>query len=158
MAEPVKEHTLLQQLAGEWEASADVSMGPDQPKMKFTATENIRTIGPFWIVGESTGTVGEMPIESMLTLGYDPEKKKIIGSWVDSMQTHQWVYEGSFDKSGKVLTLETQGPCPLRPGETVNFKETIELKDKDHKVFTSSMEQQDGTWTEIMSSEYQRKK
>lgn len=158
MPGPEKEHEMLQQLAGEWEASADVSMGPGTPTMKFTATENYRKIGPFWIVGESTGTVGEMPVESMLTLGYDLSKNKIVGSWVDSVQTYQWVYEGNFDETGKVLTLETKGPCPMKPGTLSNFKEVIEFKDKDHKVFTSSMQQEDGTWMEIMSVESKRKK
>lgn len=157
MPGPVKQHEMLQRLAGEWEANAEVSM-PGDATMKFESTENIRKLGPFWIVSESTGTVGDTPIESKLTLGYDLTKNKIVGSWIDSVQSYQWVYEGEFDDTGKVLTLETTGPCPMKPGTMSNFKEVLELKDKNTKVFTSSMQQEDGTWIQIMSVESKRKK
>jgi hypothetical protein len=101
MPGPVKQHEMLQKLVGEWEVDDEVSMGPDGTKMQFKSTENIRKLGPFWIVSESKGTVGEFPIESKLTLGYDLTKNKIVGSWVDSVTSYQWVYEGEFDESGR---------------------------------------------------------
>jgi hypothetical protein len=60
--------------------------------------------------------------------------------------------------AGKKLTLETEGPSPLDPDKTAKFQETLELKDKDHKVFTSFMQGDDGKWTKIVTMEYRRKK
>jgi hypothetical protein len=158
MPGPVKQHEMLQKLAGEWEVNTELSMGPGGEKIKFEATENFRKLGPFWIIGESKGTAGDMKVESKLTLGYDLNTNKVVGSWIDSVQSYQWVYEGEFDDTGKVLTLNTTGPCPLKPGTMSKFKEVLELKDDNTRLFTSSMQQEDGTWMEIMSVESRRKK
>ena len=90
-------------------------------------------------------------------LGYDAEKRKYVGTWVDSMNSYLWKYEGSVDASGKVLTLETVGPSPLKPG-LVRFKEVTEFRSKDHRVFTSSMQNDDGTWVTLVTADYRRKK
>jgi hypothetical protein len=50
------------------------------------------------------------------TVGYDPQKKKYVGTWVDSVTPYLWTYEGSLDASGRILTLETEGRIP-RPEE-----------------------------------------
>jgi hypothetical protein len=73
------------------------------------------------------------------------------------MTDYMWQYTGSVE--GKKLTLESKGPCPLKPpGTLVNFRETLELKDKDHKVFTSSFQDDDGTWKELVTINSTRKK
>jgi len=41
----------------------------------------------------------------MMTLGYDPQKKRYLGTWIGSMMSHLWVYEVELDASGSVLTL-----------------------------------------------------
>jgi uncharacterized protein DUF1579 len=45
-----------------------------------------------------------------MTLGYDPEKKQYVGTWVGSMMSYLWVYDGSLDAEEKVLTLNAEGP------------------------------------------------
>lgn len=157
MPGPEAEHEWLRALAGEWQADGEVYIGADKPPLKTEGTENARMIGEFWLLAEGRGSFMGTPITSMLTLGYDPEKKKYIGTWIDSMTGYLWAYEGTVDKAGTTLTLETQGPCPKRPGELAKIKERIELKNKNHKVFTSSMQEVDGSWTKLVSVHYRRK-
>lgn len=159
MPEPTKEHIWLQQFVGEWETEAEITMDPSQPPMKGKGTEKVRALGGFWVIGEGTGTMEGMPgsMNSVLTLGYDPATKKYVGSWVDSMTSTYWKYEGTVDASGKTLTLDTEGPCPMKPG-LVKFKEVTEIKDKDHRIFTSSMLGDDGKWTKMITVNYRRKK
>ena len=99
-----------------------------------------------------------MEFNSLLTLGYDPPSQKYIGTWVDSMNSHLWEYEGTVDQTGKILTLLTEGPCPTKPGETMKFKEEIEFKSPDHRVFTSSYQDESGKWTTGVVSHSRRKK
>jgi hypothetical protein len=156
--EPEKPHQWLQQLAGEWDVEVSVTMMPGQPPQKFKGTESIRTVGEYWIVAQGKSTFMDQPMESMLTLGYDPQKKKFVGTWIDSMQTYLWNYEGTLDEAGKTLTLLTEGPFPGAPGKLSKFKEVIELKSKDHKTFSSSLQTDDGKWVTFVTADYRRKK
>src|SRR5262245_21362522 len=143
---PEKEHKWLQQFVGEWEAEGDAVPEPGKPPVKSKGTESVHTIGGFWIVAENKGTFMNTPLTAMLTLGYDPQKKKYLGTWIDSMTSYMWKYEGTVDAAGKILTLETEGPNPSAPGKMYKFKDVIEFKRKDHKVLTSSMQGEDGKW------------
>jgi hypothetical protein len=158
MPKPVKEHQWLQQFAGEWDAVSEMYMEPGKPPLKAKGTESVRKIGGFWTMSENKSTVMEMPMTGILTLGYDPEKKKFIGTWVDSMTSHMWTYEGKLDSTGKVLTLETEGPCPMSSSGMAKFKEVIDFKSKDHKVFSSSVQGDDGKWQTMLKIDYRRKK
>ena len=73
------------------------------------------------------------------------------------MDSHLWQYEGTLDATGKILTLETEGACPTAPRKLTKFKEVIEIKDRNHRVFTSSMEGEDGKWVTAMVCHYTRK-
>lgn len=157
MPKPVKEHEWLKQLEGEWESEMEVHMpGADTP-VKGKGTETGRMLGGFWLIAEGQGEMMGMKMSSRFTLGYDPEAKKYTGTWVDSMGSYLWKYEGSVDSTGKILTLNTEGPCPMKPGKS-KFKEVIEIKDKDTKVFTSSMQGDDGKWTLMVKVTSKRKK
>src|SRR5262245_17188305 len=79
MPPPEKEHAWLEQLAGEWESEIECHMVPDQPPMKGKSSESARMLGGFWLVSEGTGEMMDMKMTSVLTLGYDPGKKKYVG-------------------------------------------------------------------------------
>ena len=116
-------------------------------------------IGGFWIIGEGSG---EMPgggeATMRLTVGYDPAKGHYVGSWVGSMMPTLWTYEGKLDDSGKVLTLEAVGPSFTGDGTTATYHDIIEIKNKDHKVLTSSLLGDDGKWVTFMTMNSRRKK
>jgi hypothetical protein len=155
MPKPTKEHAWVEQLVGEWEYEGEANMGPDQPPMKMKGTEHNRSLGGFWALCEHKADFMGAPFTGILTLGYDPEKKHYVASWVDSMSSHLWTYTGKIE--GKVLTLETEGPAMDQPGKTCKFRESIEVKDKDTKTFTSKREM-DGKWVTIMTMTSKRKK
>lgn len=145
MPPPVKEHEWLQQFVGNWEYETEIFMDPTKPPMKVKGNEVVRSIGGFWIVAESKGDMMGKPFLGVMTLGFDPQAKKYTGTWVDSMASHLWKYEGTVDSAGKILTLATEGPCPMKPGLT-KFREVTEWKNKDERVFTSSFQGDDGKW------------
>ncbi|TVQ61823.1 MAG: DUF1579 domain-containing protein [Phycisphaerales bacterium] len=159
-AKPQKEHEWLQKLIGEWTFEAECDMGPDQPKTKHGGTEHVRSLGGLWIVADGKGPMpdGEGEANMMLTLGYDPEKKCYVGSWVGSMMTNMWTYKGHINDAGTTLTLETEGPNMMEPGKTARYREAIEFNNNDHRVFTSSAQGPDGKWVTFMTCHYRRTK
>src|SRR5437660_3538014 len=82
---PQKEHEWLQQLVGEWQTETEADMGPGQPPLKCKGTESVRSLGGYWTHGEVKGDVNGMPVTGIMTLGYDPQAKKYVGTWVCSM-------------------------------------------------------------------------
>lgn len=144
--QPVEQHAWLQRLVGEWDTEVQCFMTPDGPPATHHGRECYRMIGGFWLHGETTGKDMEPPFRSVLTLGFDPGKGKFIGTWVDSMTSALWVYEGGLDETGNVLTLETEGCCPFHPGRPTKFRDVLEIKDKDHKVYRGMMLGDDGKW------------
>jgi hypothetical protein len=67
-----------------------------------------------------------------------------------------WQYEGTLDASGKVLTLETEGPDFENPQKTTRFRDVLEFHDTDHKALRSLMQAPDGTWTEFLRTDFTR--
>jgi hypothetical protein len=158
MPVPHKQHEWLQQLAGEWDSECEIHMAAGQPPITSKGVEKARMVGGFWLLCESSGTIMDMPMAGIMTLGYSEEEKKFIGTWVDSMGDYMWKYVGQLDADGKKLTLETKGPSLQKPGTLSNYREVLELKDKDHKVFTSSVQGDDGAWTKMVTINFRRRK
>lgn len=157
-AKPEKEHEWLQKLVGDWSYSVAFAGGPEScgGGELPTAAETVRSIGGLWVMAEGTGQMpGGGSATMMLTLGYDPKKKKFVGTWYGSMMTYLWVYEGSLDESGKALTLETEGPDCKTEGKTAKYKEVIEFQSDNERTFTSYVSS-DGEWQKLMSMTYQR--
>lgn len=155
--EPQKEHALLQTLIGDWTYEAQCTMGPGQPSQTSRGTESVRSLGGLWVVGEGQGEMpdGGGPATMIITLGYDPNRKRFVGTWVGSMMAHLWVYDGSLDSSGRVLTLDAEGPSGA-DGKMAKFQDIIEFQG-DRRVLRSRMQGEDGTWSDIMTAHYRRK-
>jgi hypothetical protein len=159
-AEPQKEHHWLQKLVGEWTCEGEAQMAPDQPPMKWEATESVRAVGGVWIVAEGKGEMPgtNEPTTTLLTLGYDPQKKRFVGTFVGSMMTNMWVYDGALDASEKLLTLDTEGPNMAAPGTMAKYQDIVEIKSDDHRLLRSQMLGEDGKWIPVMTATYRRKK
>ncbi len=158
-AKPQKEHEWLQKLVGEWTYEIEMTMAPGEPPSKSKGTESVRSIGGLWTLAEGKGGMPDgSPETSLMTLGYDPQKKRYIGTWIGSMMTHMWVYEGTLDAVEKVLTLDSEGPSMSGDGKTAKYQDAIELKSDDHRVLTSRMLGEDGKWQAFVTAHYRRKK
>jgi hypothetical protein len=92
-----------------------------------------------------------------MTLGFDPAKGRFVGSWAGSMMTHFWVYEGSLDASGQVLTLDCEGPDYETPGRMAPYQDIIELKGDDRRILRARTHGADGAWKDLMTVEYRRR-
>lgn len=156
---PESQHKLLQSLVGDWTFESSCDMGPDKPRETFRGKETVRALGDLWIICEGEGeTPGGGASQMVIQLGYDPAKGKFVGSFIASMMTHFWPYEGSLDASGKAITLESTGPSFDDPKVLKPYRDIITVVSEDERTLTSQMPDGKGGWVEFMKSQYRRVK
>lgn len=148
---PGPEHQFLKRLEGEWVANIK-SPGGDS-----TGSATYKVIcGGFWVAGDFHAEFGGEKFHGHGLDGYDPEKKKFVSAWVDSMGAQLLVLEGTLDEAKKVLTMRGQGPGP--DGKPVKYRNETRFKDADHLTFVMNVVAEGGQEAEVMTIEYTRKK
>ena len=157
--EPQTEHQWLQKLVGEWAYETEMMMEPGGSPQKCRGIESVLSIQGLWVIAESQG---EMPCgghaTAMVTLGFDPQTQRFVGTFIASMMTHLWIYNGTLDATGKVLTLDTEGPDFSGGPNLVKYQDIIEFVSNDHRVLKSQLMGPDGNWNQFMTAHYRRRK
>lgn len=148
---PGPEHKMLAETEGTWDC-----------KMKIAGAEmsgvsvNKMDLGGLWLVSEFDADFGGLPFKGKGLDSYDPKKKKFVSVWFDSMSAAPMVLEGDYDKEKKTVTFTGEGPSET--GARQKFKSVITYTDKDHHSFSLYTIGDDGKETEMLSSEYTRRK
>lgn len=148
--EPGPEHAMLKKLEGEWTAKVkmgeEVSAGTAAYKMEC---------GGLWLASTFKGEMMGQKFEGRGVDGYDPESKKFVSVWVDSMITKPMMLEGTYDKEKKTLTMIGEAPTPNGP---VKHKLVTKYTDDDHHTFSMHMLGAGNDDVAVMTIEYTRKK
>ncbi|HEY0015824.1 MAG TPA: DUF1579 domain-containing protein [Longimicrobium sp.] len=152
------QHRWLGRLEGEWTWEMEAQAAePGQPPVTDSGTESVRSLEGVWMMMESRGGMPEGgSATSVMTLGYDPGRQRFVGTFVGSMMTNLWIYEGRLDAAGRVLTLDTEGPSYTEEGKTAKYRDTLEFLSDDHRVQTSRFQAGDGQWRQFMTTHYRR--
>jgi hypothetical protein len=159
--EQLKQHEWLQKFLGEWtyEHDSPPAKPGEKPAHKVSGTESVRSLGGLWIVADGKGTMPDGGAATMLmTLGYDPMKERFVGTWIGSMMTQLWVYDGQLNPAATVLTLDTEGPTFDGRNKLVKYRDLIEFKSDDDRLLRSESLGEDGQWHHFMTARYRRKK
>ena len=147
--EPTPEHRWLSRLLGDWTwASEPVAGHEDHPPM--TGTETVRGIGEIWVQGAGQGAYGV----TLITLGFDTRTGRFVGTWIGTMMTHQWVYDG--ERSGDLLSLYATGPSFSGDGTLSLYRDEIELLSDDERLLRAFVQGADGSWSHFMTTRYRR--
>lgn len=137
---PTAEHKILAEEAGTWDASVKAFMaGPDAPPMVSKGVEVNEVLpGGLWVISRFKGEFGGMPFEGHGQLGYDPIKKKFVGTWIDSMSPTIMSMEGTYDAKTKTLTYKGEN---IDPASKAKYTQTMVTTTKADgtRVFTLSM-------------------
>lgn len=134
----------LQQLVGEWDTESEVWAEMGVAPQSFKGRDSVRAFGS-WVVHEGETFIEGTPFKVIMTLGYDQSRGQIVGTWIDSMQNTLWIYQGSLDDSGSILTLQTEGPSMEDPTKSVRYKEVLKFKSdqvREHLPYVL----RDGEW------------
>jgi hypothetical protein len=155
---PGKEHELLKQFEGEWDYTAKFTLGPGQEPTVSKGRETARMIaGGLFLVTDTEGEIMGATFVGHGVTGYDVQKKKYTGSWIDSMATVIYLVEGSFDEKGKILTETLEGADP-QSGQPMKMRLVNEIQDKDRRTLKFFVNGPDGKEIEAGSIAYQRRK
>ena len=147
MPEPTAEHRWLERFVGTWTMTGHDGVG--------SWVETIRSIGGLWVIAEGEGEMGGCGRHTtVMTIGFDPAKGRFLGTFLGSMMTHLWIYEGVLD--GDRLVLDTVGPDMSSSGGLKRFQDIIELMPDGSRRLTSLIETDDGTWKTFMEAAYSR--
>jgi hypothetical protein len=154
-AKPGKEHELLKKFEGEWDLTAKFMMEPGKEPVPSKGKESCKLIlgGLFLVTTHESELFGKFSGHGVM--GYDLQKKKYAGSWVDSLNTAMYLVEGTLE--GNVLTERMEGTEP-GTGAPLKMRLIHDLKDADHRVTRFFMTFPDGKEVETGSISYQRRK
>jgi hypothetical protein len=135
-----KEHGLLKKDAGVWDARVKIWMkGPDGPPDTSDMVETVRLLpGGLWAVTDVRGNLAGGPFRGNGHYGYDPAKKKYVGSWVDTMGPALTTSEATYDEATKTLT--TESATTDEDGKPMRFREVCVYGDDGTRTITMTMQ------------------
>jgi hypothetical protein len=137
---PLPEHKILAAEEGTWDATIKMfAGGPDaEPAVSKGSEVNEVLPGGLWLLSKFEGDFGGMKFLGRGQFGYDPVKKKYVGTWLDSTSTILSVLEGEYDAKTKTMTYVGDG---FDPGQKLKFTQKMVTKTKDDgsRVFTLYM-------------------
>ena len=152
---PTPQHAWLRQFVGEWELSYRADLPEGEP-MEWKGTESVRALGTHWVLAESAADSQQGAFEATLTLGYDTGRETFVATWIDSMQTNLWTYDGKLDDAQRTLSLTpTIAPRAEVPDPT-RYRDDLEVLDPDHRVLTSWYRSDEGTWERYLTIDARR--
>ena len=147
----------LHKFVGQWEVShGDSEAG--EASMAPTGTIEGKMLGERWVVNETVAEGGGMKVHAIQVLGFDEQKKKYVGTWMDSSSDYIWHYEGTLDEKTSTLSLEAEGPNFMDGDGLANFRDSYQFKSADHIVASTAIQMKDGSWKTIMTADVRRKK
>ena len=149
------EHAVLKKEVGSWDATVKMWVaGPDKDPVTSTASETNKMMGEMWLVSDFTSTIRGQSFSGHGIFGYDPEKKKYTGTWVDSMMPSMAIMAGD-DKEKETMTYLMDGKGP--DGKPQKTKLVTVFKDKDTRVMMMFAEAE-REFVKSMEMIYTRKK
>jgi hypothetical protein len=124
---PTAEHAALASEVGTWRAEVKAWEPGAADPVESEGQEVNRMLAGIWLISDFTGKLGAADFQGHGITGYDPAKKKYVGTWVDSMSSNLIPMEGTYDAKTKTLTLEGKtgdpsmgGPFDLKNTSTLN--------------------------------------
>ncbi len=112
---PGAPHKLLKSMTGIWQTKTKACMESGKPPVESTGTcEQKMILGGRFLQQEFTGDMMGAPFTGIGITGYDNHKKKYVSTWMDSMSTGIFYFEGTADADGKTITQECRVDDPVK--------------------------------------------
>lgn len=151
--DPLPQHKLLAKEVGKWEGVMKMYVDPTGEPMEMPVTEsNTLLDGGLWVISEFEAG----PFKGRGQFGYDPDKKKFVGTWLDNQTMALGILEGTYDEKTGELTYLTKAKNPAT-GKDTPTKQVGKVVDANNRTFVAYMQNEDGkTWDKWMEISYKR--
>jgi len=152
-SQKVKEHDMITKGAGHWAGTITMYLPGVEEPVAAPCKETVTAIGDYWTVSDFKTSFQGAPFHGSSLMGFDVEKGKYVGSWVDSMTTSITNMEGSFDsdRGGIVLDYKVKD---METGAPKNARMVIMNKGETH--MSDFYEVAEGVETKVMTIEMTR--
>ncbi len=149
---PGEEHRLFEKDVGTWDAEVTVTPAPGAAPQVSKGVSTSRLVGGRWLV---TDYEAESGFAGHGVYGFDPSKRRYVGTWVDTARTFLVVYEGDWDPAAKALTFRCEARLP--DGRELRWREVTTWLGPDEQRFRSLFPGPGGDH-ELMAVIYRRRK
>ncbi len=115
VATPGPPHKMLASLVGSWTTKTKGWMEPDKPPMEGTGTcEQKMILGGRYLQQDYSSEMMGSPFTGINVIGYDNHTKKFVSTWIDSMSTGIYYFEGNASADGKTITQRCSCDDPVQ--------------------------------------------
>jgi hypothetical protein len=154
---PGAPHKVLARMAGSWNTKTKGWMEPDKPPMESAGTcEQKMLLGGRFLQQEYTGEMMGSPFTGIGITGYDNHTKKYVSTWMDSMGTSIFFFEGTASADGKTITQEARYDDPLKG--PMKWRSVTRIVDDNTLVFEMYGADRRGKEEKMMEITYTRKR
>jgi len=135
--EVTAEHRFLHQDEGTWTADMKIWVaGPDADPIATKGKEvNTLVLNKLWVASQFEADFFGQKFSGAGTFGYDTQKKKYVGTWVDTSTPGLTVMEGDYDKTKNELVMYSKMFDPA-VGKELPSKHVTKYEGKDRRVMT----------------------
>lgn len=115
LAVPGAPHKMLAELTGSWTTKTKAFMETDKAPMESSGTcEQKMLLGGLYLQQEYRSEMMGSPFTGINLLGFDNHTKKYVSTWIDSMSTGIYFFEGTASSDGKTITQECSYDDPIK--------------------------------------------
>jgi len=156
LATPGAPHKLLAGMAGSWSVKSTWWMDPSGPPMESTgASEQKMILDGRFLQQDFSGEMMGGPFAGIGFTGYDNHTGKYVSTWMDSMGTGIYYFEGSAGADGKTITQSCSYDDPMRGPLT--WRSVTRIVDRNHLVFDMYTTDKSGREDKMGEMTYTRK-
>jgi hypothetical protein len=118
---PGPAHAMLEKMAGRWTTLTKQWMEPGKPPVESTGTSEQKMLfDGRYLYQEFHGDMMGTPFAGIGLTGFDNQKQRYVSTWIDSMSTGIFFFEGTGDPEERTITQvcryedPVKGPMKLR--------------------------------------------
>ncbi|MCC6503674.1 MAG: DUF1579 domain-containing protein [Deltaproteobacteria bacterium] len=154
---PGAQHKLLERMAGSWKTLSTFWGSPTEPPVESSGVcEQKMILGGRFLQQECSGEMIGSAFTGIGFTGYDNHSGKFVSTWMDSLGTAIYVFEGKPDAGGSGFTQKCSADDPVR-GPMV-WRSVCAIKDDDTIAFEMYGAPRGGREEKMMEMTYTRKR